>query len=44
METVLQFLGTYLGLIYNEVPRNWVRFQEYFEVWAELIREREWIR
>lgn len=38
MDTVLQFLDAYLALIHSDVPRNWVRYQEYFEVWAELIR------
>jgi len=30
--------------MHTEVPRNWLRFEEYFEVWAELIRENEWMR
>ena len=30
--TVLDFLNTYLGLLPNEVAKNWNKFQQYFDV------------
>jgi hypothetical protein len=39
IKKVITLLESYLDLINTEVPRQWQRFQEYFEVWADLIRE-----
>lgn len=35
---VNMFLDEFLELMFTEVPQNWTRLQEYFEVWADLIR------
>lgn len=44
MTKIAELLVAYTELMHTELPRVWMRFEEYFEVWIDLIRDNEWIR